>query len=62
MVDEDEDNKIWPYITINSKYGDVIPSQKANLENLEAGYDNWEYKQLMDEVRQRRGVIESSSS
>ncbi|KAL6918888.1 hypothetical protein FSHL1_002871 [Fusarium sambucinum] len=62
MVDEDEDSKIWPYITIDSKYGDVLPCQKVNLESLEAGYDNWEYKQLMNEVRQRQGVIGSSSS
>ncbi|KAM0542360.1 hypothetical protein ACHAPJ_012825 [Fusarium lateritium] len=59
-VDEDEDSRIWPYITIDGKYGDVWGYADANLEHLEAGHDNREYKLLMDEVRQRRVVIEPS--
>ncbi|CAF3660691.1 hypothetical protein FGSG_03765 [Fusarium graminearum PH-1] len=45
---------IWPYVTSNDKYGDVQAWEDVNLESLQKGDDNKEYKLLMDEIKQRQ--------
>ncbi|RGP74597.1 hypothetical protein FSPOR_1174 [Fusarium sporotrichioides] len=53
-VTDDPTLIIWPYVTSDDKYGDVQDWEDLNLESLEKGDDNREYKLLTDEIKQRQ--------
>ncbi|KAK2674297.1 hypothetical protein RAB80_009281 [Fusarium oxysporum f. sp. vasinfectum] len=52
---EEEGLCIWPYGWLDEKYGSIYPDHEVNLERLENGEDNLEFKLLMDEVKRGGG-------
>ncbi|KAI1064196.1 hypothetical protein LB506_007889 [Fusarium annulatum] len=54
-VKEEEGLCIWPYGWLDEKYGSIFPDHEVNLERLEGGEDNLEFKLLMEEVKKGGG-------
>ncbi|KAG5752364.1 hypothetical protein H9Q70_004970 [Fusarium xylarioides] len=54
-VKEEEGLSIWPYGWLDEKYGSIFPDHEVNLERLESGEDNLEFKVLMEEVKRGGG-------
>ncbi|KAF5620167.1 hypothetical protein F52700_11487 [Fusarium sp. NRRL 52700] len=54
-VKEEEGLCIWPYGWLDEKYGSIFPDHEVNLERLEYGEDNLEFKLLMEEVKKGGG-------
>ncbi|ENH75520.1 hypothetical protein FOC1_g10005494 [Fusarium oxysporum f. sp. cubense race 1] len=54
-ANEEEGLCIWPYGWLDEKYGSIYPDHEVNLERLENGEDNLEFKLLMDEVKRGGG-------
>ncbi|CVK95940.1 uncharacterized protein FMAN_13862 [Fusarium mangiferae] len=54
-VKEEEGLCIWPYGWLDEKYGSIFPDHEVNLERLESGEDNLEFKVLMEEVKRGGG-------
>ncbi|RYC80771.1 hypothetical protein BFJ63_vAg16343 [Fusarium oxysporum f. sp. narcissi] len=52
---EEEGLCIWPYGWLDEKYGSIYPDHEVNLERLENGEDNLEFKLLMNEVKRGGG-------
>ncbi|KAF4343546.1 hypothetical protein FBEOM_2455 [Fusarium beomiforme] len=46
---------IWPYAWLDEKYGSTYPDHEVNLQRLESGEDNLEFKMLMEEVKRSGG-------
>lgn len=54
MVADDDSLIIWPYITSNDKYGDILDWEETNLECLARGDDNKEYRLLLEGIKRRQ--------
>ncbi|KAM0430166.1 hypothetical protein ACHAPT_006174 [Fusarium lateritium] len=53
MVAADKDIT-WPYVNVDTKYGMTSDDDVLNVEHLEMGEDNKEYRALMNEMERRR--------